>query len=106
MASAFEYSCTCRCVSCGSIWHHQVETFAARELGPWTESLVLENLVQSKCRIHYKRPLNSFPRIEIKDQRVRTLNIGDGSCPRVKLYDPHIDQAKQSFDAIDPKSNP
>ena len=29
-------------------WHHQVETFAARELGPRAVSLVLENLAQAE----------------------------------------------------------
>lgn len=85
-------------------WRHQMNSFAAGELGPRFKALALHQRAQIERGLHDRIPADTLAGIEIDYDAVGMFEVLDGRIPRVQLDSADLDEPKEAIQAVDPQA--
>jgi hypothetical protein len=79
-----------------------MQALAAGQFGPRLVSLQSQELAQVQRCLDHERPGDAVSGVEVKHERVRSIDIVDRCTPWVDLDDPDLHKGQQPIEAIDP----
>src|SRR3954454_16436597 len=80
-----------------------MQALAACQFGPWLVSFRSQELAEVQRCLDHERPRDALSGVEVKNERLRPIDIIDSSTPWVDLDDPDLHKAQQPIEAIDPQ---